>query len=48
MNEPNKEMIDLLIKIYNIENKAFSLRGFNIEKLKTDIEKVINNINQKI
>jgi hypothetical protein len=31
------ELLDMLIKISNVENQAFSLKGFDVERLKSEI-----------
>lgn len=37
------EMLEMLQKIYKIENAAFGLKSFNVEDLKRKIERVIKN-----
>lgn len=38
----SKDLLEALQKIYNIENHAFSLKGFDVNRLKSDIETAIN------
>ena len=35
------EMLEMLQKIYNIENGAFGLKSFNVEDLKREIDSII-------
>ena len=36
-------MLEMLTKIFNIENPAFGLKGFDVERLKWEIDLVIKN-----
>ena len=44
------ELLEMLIRISNIENYAFTLPGFDVKRLKSEInqaiEKAINNLNK--
>ena len=35
------ELLEMLIKISNIENHAFTLKGFDVKRLKSEINEVI-------
>ena len=35
------ELLKMLMKISNIENHAFTLKGFDVERLKSEVNKVI-------
>jgi len=38
----SKEMLKALQKIYQIENHAFGLKGFDVERLKAEIKTVLD------
>lgn len=35
------ELLEMLIKISNIENHAFTLKGFDVQRLKSEVERAI-------